>query len=64
VFSFPDLGGELTPRQRLTVVAARADGQERRFEVQVRLDTPVDVVYWKNGGILHTVLRALASTGR
>ena len=30
------------------------------FTVDVRLDTPVEVDYYRNGGILHTVLRNLA----
>ncbi|GIR77306.1 MAG: hypothetical protein CM15mP79_2430 [Methanobacteriota archaeon] len=30
------------------------------FEVDVRLDTPVEVEYYRNGGILHTVLRQMA----
>ena len=30
------------------------------FEAQVRLDTPVEVEYYRNGGILHTVLREMA----
>jgi aconitate hydratase len=45
------------PRQRLTVTATKADGSKIEFAVIVRLDTPVDVLYYKNGGILQTVLR-------
>ncbi len=50
---------EVTPRQQLTVVARRADGSEVVFQATCRLDTPVEVDYYRNGGILHTVLRAL-----
>ncbi|MBZ0301253.1 MAG: aconitate hydratase AcnA [Anaerolineae bacterium] len=42
---------------KLTVTATDADGQTKQFTVHVRLDTPVEVEYYKNGGILQTVLR-------
>jgi aconitate hydratase len=45
------------PKQRLTVKATSADGSVKTFEVMARLDTPVDVEYYRNGGILQTVLR-------
>ncbi|PZO05799.1 MAG: aconitate hydratase AcnA [Lysobacteraceae bacterium] len=44
-----------------TVVAKRPDGTELVFQVQVLLLTPKEVVYFRNGGILHYVLRQLAS---
>ncbi len=47
------------PRQRIAVTATKADGTKVTFDAVARLDTPVDVVYYKNGGILHTVLRNL-----
>jgi aconitate hydratase len=59
-FSIP-ITDDVKPLQMLTVTATRADGTEVRFAVQVRLDTPVDVEYYRNGGILHTVVRNLAS---
>src|SRR5690606_20235170 len=45
------------PRQSVPVVAVKEDGTEVRFEAICRLDTPVEVDYYRNGGILHTVLR-------
>lgn len=51
---------DLVPRARLEVTATRADGTTRTFHVTARVDTPVEVEYYRNGGILHTVLRALA----
>jgi aconitate hydratase len=55
------------PRQRLTVVAradaadvAGAAGDERRFEVTARLDGPIELDYYRQGGILPAVLRRLA----
>jgi aconitate hydratase len=52
----------VTPKQTLSVVARKADGREVRFEAVARLDTPVEIDYYRNGGILHTVLRALHAT--
>ena len=45
------------PMQHLTVTATDDAGREKQFEAVVRLDTPVEVDYYRNGGILHTVLR-------
>lgn len=44
-----------------TVVARRADGSEKRFQVRVLLLTPKEVEYFRHGGILHYVLRQLAA---
>ena len=44
-----------------SVVARRTDGFEKRFEVKVLLLTPKEVEYFRHGGILHYVLRQLAS---
>jgi aconitate hydratase A / 2-methylisocitrate dehydratase len=41
------------------VTATRADGSSIRFEAKVRIDTPVELEYFRNGGILQTVLRKL-----
>ena len=51
----------LTPRQELEVTAARPDGTAVRFTALVRIDTPVEADYYRNGGILHTVLKEMAS---
>ena len=53
------LTGELKPRQEITVKATRADGSSFTFQTVARLDSAIDVVYYKNGGILPTVLRRL-----
>jgi aconitate hydratase len=44
-----------------SIVARRSDGSEIRFEVKVLLLTPKEVEYFRNGGILHYVLRQLAA---
>ena len=47
--------------KRATVTARRSDGSEKTFEVKVLLLTPKEVEYFRHGGILHYVLRQLAS---
>jgi aconitate hydratase len=56
-----DIGGlsGLTPRTKLRVTAKREDGTTFSFEVVARLDSPIDIDYYRNGGILHSVLRSL-----
>ena len=49
-------GDGLTPLQDVTVTA-RGENGEKTFTATVRIDTPVEVDYYRNGGILHTVLR-------
>ena len=57
VYDIEGLGDDLKPLQALIVHAREKDGSEKTFQVTVRLDTPVEVEYYRNGGILHTVLR-------
>jgi aconitate hydratase len=49
-----------TPRSRVAVVARGDDGATRRFEATVRLDGPIELGYYLQGGILPAVLRRLA----
>ncbi|MFN3477460.1 MAG: aconitate hydratase, partial [Candidatus Methylomirabilales bacterium] len=53
---------DLQPGKELTVVARRDDGGLVRFGAIARVDTPVEVDYYRNGGILQTVLRRLVKT--
>jgi aconitate hydratase len=48
---------DLEPGGQVIVRARSEDGQERIFRVLARVDSPVEVEYLRNGGILHTVLR-------
>jgi len=48
------------PLEILEITATHPSGTQSTFQAQVRLDTPVEVDYYRNGGILHTVLRQLA----
>ena len=49
----------LHPRQDITVNVKREDGSTFSFQTTARLDSPIDVTYYTNGGILPTVLRRL-----
>ena len=53
------LDDQLKPRQAVEVTAKKANGDAVHFVTTCRIDTPVEVVYYRNGGILHTVLRQL-----
>jgi aconitate hydratase len=59
-FDIPGLGDAITPGCRLTVKAASSGGRTVELPVTVRIDTPVELEYYRNGGILQTVLRKLA----
>jgi aconitate hydratase len=52
-----NIDDDLKPLQKVQVDAVREDGTKMSFEVICRIDTPIEVVYYRNGGILHTVLR-------
>ncbi len=53
------ISGKLTPRQDVTVEVERPDGTRTSFVATARLDTPVEINYYRNGGILQTVLRKM-----
>jgi aconitate hydratase len=60
VFDITGIAGELTPGQQVSVRARREDGTEVIFTAIARLDTPIEVEYYRNGGVLHTILRRMA----
>ena len=60
IFDIAGLNDDVKPLQEIEVVATKADGTKLPFTAIVRLDTPVEVDYYKNGGILQTVVRKLA----
>ena len=52
---------DITPRRTLTVELYRpSDGRVARFPVICRIDTPTELEYFKNGGVMNYVLRNLA----
>ncbi len=59
-FDILGLARDLVPGQHVAVRARRADGTTVQFSAIARLDTPVEVEYYRNGGILHTILRRFA----
>ena len=59
LYSIP-ASGDLDPFSEIIVTAEKEDGTVVSFPVIVRLETPVEVEYYRNGGILQTVLRNLA----
>ena len=62
VFSISDLAGGLSPSAKLAVHAARPNGGAVDFHVRARIDTPVELEYFRNGGILQSVLRSILRT--
>jgi aconitate hydratase len=58
-FSINGLSDALQPGQQLTVELKATDGQTRYFPVKVRIDTPIEIDYYRHGGILPFVLRQL-----
>ncbi len=58
VYHVEGLRDALQPGQEVTV-RAEGDGGPKAFRVEVRIDSPVEVEYYRQGGILHYVLRNL-----
>lgn len=58
-FDIPDLSNDLQPRTEIEVIAKKQSGEEIRFSAAVRIDTPVEIEYYRHGGILQKVLRDL-----
>ncbi|WP_439583652.1 aconitate hydratase AcnA [Dyadobacter bucti] len=56
-FSIADLTDAVRPNQLLSVLAVAADGSEKTFQVKSRLDSKIEIDYYRNGGILQYVLR-------
>ena len=61
-FSIAGIADGLRPRQELTVTAKADDGRETRFRAVARLDGAIDLEYYRNRGVLQTVLRRLAAS--
>ncbi len=60
-FDLIGLNADLKPLQDVTLVVHRADGQSIDVQVTVRIDTPIEVEYYRHGGILPYVLRQLVA---
>jgi aconitate hydratase len=59
IYDIEGIAQGLRPRQEVIVRARRADGTEIAFPAIARLDTPVEVEYYRHGGILPAVLRRI-----
>ncbi len=57
IFNIQNLNDRIEPQSMITVIAEKENGEQIEFQVTVRLDTDIEVDYYRNGGILHTVLR-------
>jgi aconitate hydratase len=60
-FDITGLSDGMQPRQEIQVRATRDDGSVVEFTVMSRIDTPVEVAYYRNGGILQMALRKMAN---
>ena len=58
-YDIEGLGADFKPQQEVTLVIRGKDGKEKRVPVLLRIDTPIEVDYYKHGGILPFVLRSL-----
>ncbi|KVH39652.1 aconitate hydratase AcnA [Burkholderia cepacia] len=58
-FDIEGLGDDFKPQQDVTLVINRKNGETQRVQVLLRIDTPIEVDYYKHGGILPFVLRSL-----
>jgi aconitate hydratase len=59
LFDISELDQDLLPKSLITVTARRPDGKNIQFKAKLLLNTPVEVEYYRNGGILQTVLRQM-----
>jgi aconitate hydratase len=59
VFDLVGLGNNPKPRQDVTLVIHRANGRTEEVPLTLRIDTPIEIEYYRHGGILPYVLRQL-----
>ena len=55
----PGLSGSIKPGQEVTLEIERTNGEKRALPVKLRIDTPIEIDYYRHGGILPFVLRQL-----
>ena len=59
IYSIDSLDNSLKPGQILSIKAEKPEGSSIVFKAVTGIDTPVEVEYYRNGGILQTVLRKM-----
>jgi aconitate hydratase len=62
IYNIPSLSENIAPLQEVDVNAVDANGHVKSFKAIVRLNTPIEVEYYRNGGILHNVLRDMLNS--
>ncbi len=60
-FDISGLSGDIKPQQDVTLTITRKDGSSQNVALLLRIDTPIEVDYYRNGGILPFVLRELVT---
>ena len=60
-FGIEGLAQGFEPRKKVRIRAGGANGKKREFSAITRVDTPFEVAYYQNGGILHYVLRQMVA---
>jgi aconitate hydratase len=60
-FDLTGFGEKLEPRQPATLTIHRASGKTDAVQVTVRIDTPIEVEYYRHGGIMPYVLRQIVA---
>jgi aconitate hydratase len=58
-FDLLGIEGDIKPQQEATLVIHRSNGETQNVTVLLRIDTPIEVDYYRHGGILPFVLRQL-----
>ena len=58
-----ELGDDVKPQQEVTLVITRANGEQQKVQLLLRIDTAIEVDYYKHGGILHDNRLDLARAG-
>ena len=58
-FDLTGIERDIKPQQEVMLVIHRANGENQHVKVLLRIDTPIEVDYYKHGGILPFVLRQL-----
>jgi len=61
-FDIVGIAENMKPQQDMTLIITRADGSVQKVQVLSRIDTPIEIDYYKHGGILPYVLRQLMTT--
>jgi aconitate hydratase len=59
LFEVQGLSEDITPRQEVTLTVADLNGARRSFQAVARLDSTIEIDYYRNGGILHAMLKNL-----